>query len=244
MHTAHPVFTLTKFGGRALYKVCCVWRPSPNYVPQGPEQVGIEYTYGELCVYTRDSSWPPQLKTLELDWPQRDRSATSPVFLHHHPLTALSFQQGKVRQAFQKCYCFDLFRTIKIAQVRSCVTWNCRSFWVSVCMHMYVRTYVCMNACMYGWMDGCMGVYLFMWLQTTVYLVRWKTNSVQMSPRAVNECNKEWRACFRIILFCFRYWSIGRVLNNWLLVFGRCRWFLPHLQWNVARRLSYNEAFR
>jgi hypothetical protein len=168
------------------YKVCSVWRPSLSYAivtfrkVRHKSELNIHMV---SCVgmYTRDSSWPRQLNTLERDRPQRDRSAA-------------------VRQAFQKCFCFDLFRTIK-----KCLSPKLRNLKLLkfFSVYMCVRTYVCMNACMYVCMDGWMGVYLFMWLQRTVYFVRWKTNSVQMSSRKVNECNKERRARFRIILFFF-----------------------------------------
>jgi len=158
-----------------------------------------------VCVYIRDSSWPLQSNTLELDRPQRNCSAAS-QFSSTTIVSPRCYFKRNSSASFSKMLLFRF-----ISYYKKCLSPKLRNgeiaevfdfLYVCICMH------VCMNTCMYVCMDGWMGVYLFMWLQRTVCLVSWKTNSVQLSPQTVNECNKEWRACFRIIFFYFRYWSI------------------------------------
>jgi hypothetical protein len=106
------IVTLTKFWGHGLYKVCSVWRSSPSYAIVKFRKVWRKselsiHMLGSSCVYTQDSSLPPQSNTLEIGRPQRDRSAAP-----HYSSTAIVCVVISTRKSSARFLKMILFRFI------------------------------------------------------------------------------------------------------------------------------------
>jgi hypothetical protein len=63
-----------------------------SHVPQGPVQVGIECTCGELYVYAGECSLNSNSNTLESDWPQQYSPTTCDITQQYSSATFLSLR--------------------------------------------------------------------------------------------------------------------------------------------------------
>jgi hypothetical protein len=79
-----------------------------SYIPEGPAQVGIEYTHGQLYTYMFRQRSPTETQTPTY-WNLMGRSMTPPTHLCYgllvsfrcHRFIALQFPQRKIRRAAQ-----------------------------------------------------------------------------------------------------------------------------------------------
>jgi hypothetical protein len=118
------------------------------------------YMWSTMYMYTRESSWNPNLNTLEPDRSQHDCFSTCVITQQYSSTTFFSSHfyshKGKFGTCLKNVSILVFFYFFKIAEVWNRVTLNCRRRGLSVLIWMFWMNWVLVGSyvCLWLWWSG------------------------------------------------------------------------------------------